>query len=410
MEVLYPRCCGLDIHKKTVVACLITAEAGQQPVKVIRTFRTMTVDLLALADWLHTAACTHVAMESTGVYWRPIDNLLEGLCELLVVNAQHIKAVPGRKTDVKDAEWIAELLRHGLLRGSFIPAKAQRQLRELTRYRTTLVQDRARVINRLQAVLEDANIKLAAVVTDIRGVSARAMLEALIAGPRDVDALAELARGRLRAKRDQLAEALQGYFTSHHSFLVTEYLSQIDDFDEAIDRVSALLGQHLEAEQEAIALLDTIPGVSQRTAEILLAESGTDMTRFPSAKHLASWAGMCPGHHESAGKHLSGKTRKGSRWLRQVLVEAAHVAAKTKQTYLAAQYQRIAARRGKKRALMALGHTILPIVYYLLTRKQPYQDLGTAYFDKLEQHRVQQRLVHRLERLGYQVSLQPSVA
>jgi transposase len=410
MEVLYPRCCGLDIHKKTVVACLITAEAGQQPVKVIRTFRTMTVDLLALADWLHTAACTHVAMESTGVYWRPIYNLLEGLCELLVVNAQHIKAVPGRKTDIKDAEWIAELLRHGLLRGSFIPAKAQRQLRELTRYRTTLVQDRARVINRLQAVLEDANIKLAAVVTDIRGVSARAMLEALIAGQRDVDALAELARGRLRAKRDQLAEALQGYFTSHHSFLVTEYLSQIDYFDEAIDRVSALIGQHLEAEQEAIALLDTIPGVSQRTAEILLAEIGTDMTRFPSAKHLASWAGMCPGHHESAGKHLSGKTRKGSRWLRQVLVEAAHVAAKTKQTYLAAQYQRIAARRGKKRALMALGHTILIIVYSLLTRKEPYQDLGTAYFDKLEQHRVQQRLVHRLERLGYQVSLQPSVA
>jgi transposase len=368
------------------------------------------VDLLALADWLHTAACTHVAMESTGVYWRPIDNLLEGLCELLVVNAQHIKAVPGRKTDVKDAEWIAELLRHGLLRGSFIPAKAQRQLRELTRYRTTLVQDRARVINRLQAVLEDANIKLAAVVTDIRGVSARAMLEALIAGQRDVDALAELARGRLRAKRDQLAEALQGYFTAHHSFLVTEYLSQIDYFDEAIDRVSALIGQHVEAEQEAIALLDTIPGVSQRTAEILLADIGTDMTRFPSAKHLASWAGMCPGHHESAGKHLSGKTGQGSRWLRQVLVEAAHVAAKTKQTYLAAQYQRIAARRGKKRALMALGHTILTIVYYLLTRKQPYQDLGTAYFDKLEQHRVQQRLVHRLERLGYQVSLQPSVA
>jgi transposase len=318
--------------------------------------------------------------------------------------------VPGRKTDVKDAEWIAELLRHGLLRGSFIPSKPQRQLRELTRHRTTLVQDRARVINRLQAVLEDANIKLAAVVTDIRGVSARAMLEALIAGQRDIDALADLARGRLRTKRDQLAEALQGYFTSHHSFLVTEYLSQIDYFDEAIARVSAMIAQHLEAEQEAIALLDTIPGVSQRTAEILLAEIGTDMTRFPSAKHLASWAGMCPGHHESAGKRLSGKTRKGSRWLRQVLVEAAHVAAKTKQTYLAAQYQRLAARRGKKRALIALGHTILIIVYYLLMRKQPYQDLGTAYFDKVEQHRVQQRLVHRLERLGYQVSLQPSVA
>jgi transposase len=410
MDVIYARCCGLDIHKKTVVACLISSAPGQPPQKEVRTFRTMTAELLLLADWLQAAGCTHVAMESTGVYWRPVYNLLEGLFTLLVVNAQHIKAVPGRKTDVKDAEWIAELLRHGLLRGSFIPSKPQRQLRELTRHRTTLVQDRARVINRLQAVLEDANIKLAAVVTDIRGVSARAMLEALIAGQRDVEALADLARGRLRAKRDQLAEALEGYFTAHHSFLLTEYLSQIDYFDDAIERVSVVIEQRLMAEQEAIALLDTIPGVSQRTAEILLAEIGTDMSRFPSAKHLASWAGMCPGHHESAGKRLSGKTRKGSRWLRQVLVEAAHVAAKTKQTYLAAQYQRLAARRGKKRALMALGHTILIIVYDVLARKQPYQDLGTAYFDKLEQHRVQQRLVHRLERLGYQVSLQPSVA
>jgi transposase len=410
MDVIYSRCCGLDIHKKTVVACLISSAHGQPPQKEVRTFRTMTAELLLLADWLQVADCTHVAMESTGIYWRPVYNLLEGLFTLLVVNAQHIKAVPGRKTDVKDAEWIAELLRHGLLRGSFIPSKPQRQLRELTRHRTTLVQDRARVINRLQAVLEDANIKLAAVVTDIRGVSARAMLEALIAGQRDVDALSDLARGRLRTKRDQLAEALQGYFTPHHSFLVTEYLSQIDYFADAIDRVSTVIEQHLVAEQEAIALLDTIPGVSQRTAEILIAEIGTDMGRFPSAKHLASWAGMCPGHHESAGKRLSGKTRKGSRWLRQVLVEAAHVAAKTKQTYLAAQYRRIAARRGKKRALMALGHTILIIVYDVLTRKQPYQDLGSAYFDKLEQHRVQQRLVHRLERLGYQVSLQPSVA
>jgi transposase len=410
MDVIYSRCCGLDIHKKTVVACLIGSAQGQQPQKEVRMFRTMTAELLLLADWLQMAGCTYVAMESTGVYWRPVYNLLEGLFTLLVVNAQHIKAVPGRKTDVKDAEWIAELLRHGLLRGSFMPSKPQRQLRELTRHRTTLVQDRARVINRLQAVLEDANIKLAAVVTDIRGVSARAMLEALIAGQRDVEALAELARGRLRTKRDQLAEALQGYFTPHHCFLVTEYLSQIDYFDDAIGRVSALIAQHLEAEQEAVALLDTIPGVSQRTAESLLAEIGTDMTRFPSGKHLASWAGMCPGNYESGGKRLGGKTRKGSRWLRQVLVEAAHVAAKTKGTYLAAQYRRIAARRGKKRALMALGHTILIIVYYVLARKQPYQDLGTAYFDQLEQHRVQQRLVHRLERMGYQVSLQPSVA
>ena len=408
MEVLYTRCCGLDIHKKSVVACLILTEPGQKPVKETRTFRTMTADLLALADWLSDMGCTHVAMESTGVYWRPIYNLMEGLFELLLVNAQHIKAVPGRKTDVKDADWIAELLRHGLLRGSFVPSRPQRQLRELTRHRTTLVQERARTINRMQNVLEDANIKLASVVTDIRGVSARSMLEALIAGERDVSVMAELARGRMRSKRAELEEALRGHFLPHHSFLLTEHLSHIDYLDEAIDRVSQAIEEHLADEQEAIALLDTIPGVSQRTAEILIAEIGTDMSRFPSAKHLASWAGMCPGHHESAGKRLSGKTRKGSRWLRQVLVEIAHVAAKTKDTYLAAQYRRIAARRGKKRALMALGHTVLVIAYQLLTRKLPYHDLGVAYFDKLEQNRVQRRLVRRLERMGYEVVLQQS--
>ena len=409
MEVIYPRCCGLDIHKKSVVACLIITEPGQKPVKETRTFRTMTADLLALADWLSDMGCTHVAMESTGVYWRPIYNLMEGLFELLLVNAQHIKAVPGRKTDVKDADWIAELLRHGLLRGSFVPSRPQRQLRELTRHRTTLVQERARTINRMQNVLEDANIKLASVVTDIRGVSARSMLEALIAGERDLSVMAELARGRMRSKRAELEEALRGHFLPHHSFLLTEHLSHIDYLDEAIDRVSQAIEEHLADEQEAIALLDTIPGVSQRTAEILIAEIGTDMSRFPSAKHLASWAGMCPGQHESAGKRLSGKTRKGSRWLRQVLVEIAHVAAKTKDTYLAAQYRRIAARRGKKRALIALGHTVLVIAYQLLTRKMPYHDLGVAYFDKLEQNRVQRRLVRRLERMGYEVVLQQSV-
>lgn len=409
MEVLYTRCCGLDIHKKSVVACLIITEPGQKPVKETRTFRTMTADLLALADWLSDMGCTHVAMESTGVYWRPIYNLMEGLFELLLVNAQHIKAVPGRKTDVKDADWIAELLRHGLLRGSFVPSRPQRQLRELTRHRTTLVQERARTINRMQNVLEDANIKLASVVTDIRGVSARSMLEALIAGERDLSVMAELARGRMRSKRAELEEALRGHFLPHHSFLLTEHLSHIDYLDEAIDRVSQAIEEHLADEQEAIALLDTIPGVSQRTAEILIAEIGTDMSRFPSAKHLASWAGMCPGQHESAGKRLSGKTRKGSRWLRQVLVEIAHVAAKTKDTYLAAQYRRIAARRGKKRALIALGHTVLVIAYQLLTRKLPYHDLGVAYFDKLEQNRVQRRLVRRLERMGYEVVLQQSV-
>jgi transposase len=407
MDVVYPQCCGLDIHKKTVVACLITSTQGPEPVKDIRTFRTMTADLLALADWLQEAGCTHVAMESTGVYWRPVYNLLEGQCELLVVNAQHIKAVPGRKTDVKDAAWIAELLRHGLLRGSFIPSKPQRQLRELTRYRSTLVQDRARTLNRLQAVLEDANLKLASVVTDIYGVSARAMLAALLAGERDVEVLADLARGRLRTKRAQLKEALEGRVTAHHSFLLTEHLSTLEYLDEAIARVSGEIAQRLTADQEAIALLDTIPGVGQRAAEILVAEVGTDRSRFPSAKHLASWAGMCPGNSESGGKRLSGKTRKGSRWVRQVLIEMAHGAAKTKNTYLAAQYKRIAARRGKKRALVAVGHTILTIAYTFLTRKQPYQDLGAAYFDHREQHQVERRLVRRLERLGYHVSLEP---
>jgi len=407
MDVVYPRCCGIDIHKQTAVACVIVSETKGPPHKEIRTFGTMTDDLLALADWLAAEGVTHVAMESTGVYWKAPFNLLEGQFEVLLANAQHIKAVPGRKTDVKDAAWIAELLRHGLLQGSFIPSKPQRQLRDLTRYRSTLVQERARTLNRLQAVLEDANLKLASVVTDIYGVSARAMLEAILAGERDVAILADLARGRLRTKRDQRKEALEGRVTAHHSFLLTEHLSTLEYLDEAIARISGEIDQRLTAEQEAITLLDTIPGVSQRAAEILIAEIDTDMSRFPSAKHLASWAGMCPGHHESGGQRLSGKTRQGNRWLRQILVDIAQVASKTKPTYRAAQYQRLAARRGKKRALMAVGHTVLVIAYTLLTRRQPYQDLGALYFDQRAQHRVERRLVQRLERLGYEVSLQP---
>jgi transposase len=318
--------------------------------------------------------------------------------------------VPGRKTDVKNAEWIADLLRHGLIRGSFIPTPAQRQLRDLTRYRTHLVEERARLTNRLQTVLEDANVKLASVVTDIRGVSARAILAALIAGETDPVVLAELARGRLRAKREVLAQAVVGRFTPHHAFLITEHLSQLDYLEEAVERVSAEIAQRLQAEQEALELLDTIPGVGRRAAEIILAEIGTDMARFPSAKHLASWAGMCPGNKESGGKRLSGKTRKGNPWLRQVLIEVAHAASKTKDTYLAAQYRRLATRRGKQRALVALGHTILVIAYHLLTRRGPYHELGPLYFDVLDRQRVQQRLVKRLERLGYTVNLQPLAA
>jgi len=410
MQVLYPCCSGLDIHKKFVVACVMTTNAEGHVQKESRTFSTMTQDLLALLDWLHAAGCTHVAMESTGSYWRPVYNLLEGQFTLLVGNAYHMKTVPGRKTEVKDAEWIADLLRHGLIRGSFIPTPAQRQLRDLTRYRTHLVEERARLTNRLQTVLEDANVKLASVVTDIRGVSARAILAALIAGETAPVVLAELARGRMRSKREVLAQAVVGRFTPHHAFLLTEHLSQLDYLEEAVARVSAEIAQRLQAEQEALELLDTIPGVGRRAAEIILAEIGTEMARFPSAKHLASWAGMCPGNKESGGKRLSGKTRKGNPWLRQVLIEVAHAASKTKDTYLAAQYRRLATRRGKQRALVALGHTILVIAYHLLTRRGPYHELGPLYFDVLDRQRVQQRLVQRLERLGYTVNLQPSAA
>jgi transposase len=408
MQVLYSCCCGLDIHKRFVVACILTTAADGRVQKVTRTFSTMTDDLLTLLDWLTEAGCTHIAMESTSAYWRPIYNLLEGHLTVLVANAYHIKAVPGRKTDVRDAEWIADLLRHGLIRGSFIPSPEQRQLRDLTRYRTHLVEERARVTNRLQMVLEDANVKLAAVVTDVRGVSARAILEALVAGESDPTTLADLARGRLRAKRELLTRAVVGRFTAHHAFLITEHLSQLDSLEEAMERVSAEIEQRLRDEQAALDLLDTVPGIGRRAAEIIIAELGTDLGRFPSAKHLASWAGLCPGNAESGGKRLSGKTRKGNRWLRQVLIEIAHVAAKTRSTYLAAQYRRIAARRGKKRALVAVAHTVLVIIYHILTRRQPHRELGEAYFDHLERQHVERRLVRRLERLGYAVTLTPA--
>lgn len=304
-----------------------------------------------------------------------------------------------------DAEWIADLLRHGLLRASFIPA--QRHLRDLTRYRTHLGEERARLTNRLQAVLEDANVKLASVVTDIRGASARAILEALLAGETDPAPLADLARGRLRTKRELLEQAVVGRLLPHHAFMLTEQLSHLDDLEEAMERVSAEIAQRLQEDAVALELLDTVPGIGLRAAQILIAELGSDLSRFPTAKHLASCAGMCPGTKESGGKRLSGKTRKGNVWLRQVLIEIAHVASRTKDTSLAAHYRRIAARRGKKRALVALGHTILVMISHILTRRQPYHELGVAYFDQLERQRVEQRLVHRLERLGYTVALQP---
>ncbi len=407
MEVVYPRCCGLDVHKKMVVACLLVVGADGRLHKEIRTFSTMSADLLALADWLTAHGCTHVALESTGVYWKPIYNLLEGRFELLVVNAHHLKTVPGRKTDVRDAEWIADLLRHGLLKGSFIPPAPQRELRDLTRHRTTVVQERARSVNRLQKLLEDANLKLAAVVTDVMGVSARAMLAAILEGETDPAVLADLAQGKLRAKVPQLEQALAGHVKPHHRFLLAELLAHIDYLDEAIARVGDEIARRLEPAAADIELLDTVPGVNQRTAEILLAEIGQDLSRFPSAGHLASWAGMCPGNNESAGKRKSGKTRKGSPWLRQALIEAAHGAARSKQTYLGAQYRRLIARLGKKKAIVAVAHSILVIAYHVLTRREPYRDLGPNYFDEHQRERVEERLVRRLKRLGYTVELKP---
>ena len=409
MRIIYKRCCGLDVHKKVIVACLLMLDANGEVRKEIRKFGTMTKDLLCLLDWLQQSGCTHVAMESTGVYWKPVYNILEGHLEVIVVNAQHLKGVPGRKTDVLDAEWLAECFQLGLLKPSFIPPTPVRELRDLTRYRTSLIRERGRTANRLQKVLEDANIKLAGVVTDIQGVSAWAMLEAIVSGNTDPEKLANLAKGRLRKKREQLVAALSGLVKSHHRFLIAEHLSQIEYLEDAIARISAEVEERLRPFEEDVKLLDSIPGISRQTAEVLLAEIGWDMSRFPTAKNLASWAGMCPGNNESAGKRKNGKTRKGSRWLRHALIEAAHGAARTKNKYLRTYYHRVAAHRGKKKALVAVGHSILVISYHLLTRRQTYSDLGANYFDERDRTAVQIRCVKRLQKLGFKVELQPAV-
>lgn len=411
MDVVYSRCCGLDVHKRTVVACLIVSEADGPPRKEIRTFETHTDDLLKLADWLSVEDVTHVAMEATGAYWKPVWNLLEGNnLTLLLVNAAHIKAVPGRKTDVHDSEWIADLLRHGLLRGSFVPDRPQRELRELTRYRTSLVRERSAEVNRLQKTLEGANIKLASVATDVLGRSGREMLHALVEGSADPTILAQLAKGKLREKIPQLERALVGRFGPHQRFLLAQQLAHIDFLDETIEQVSREIAERLRPFDEEIARLDTIPGIDRRGAEIVIAEIGTDLSRFPSADHLASWAGMVPGNDESAGKRRSGKTRPGDPWLRTLLVQAAHAAGHTKTTYLGAQYRRLAARRGRKKAAVAVGHSILVIAYHLLRQKLTYEDLGSHYFDERDREGVKRRLVRRLEGLGYHVTVERAPA
>lgn len=470
MKVIYTHCCGLDIHKKMIVACmLISTPDGIE--KEIQTFSTMLQDLFRLRDWLKAKGCQAAAMESTGVFWKPIWNVLEDEMKLLLVNAQHMKAVPGRKTDIKDAEWIADLLQHGLLRASFVPPRPQRELRELTRYRSTLTQERTRLVNRIHKVLEDTNIKLTSVATDITGKSARAILDALLAGEQDPEVLASLALGRMRGKREQLREALQGTLSQHHRFLLSSQLRQLDFLETQLDELDQEIAKRLGLESssgkpeacdeiqdeptleqmpqerviippvpdhptdeqpheepvgtspdqrtclpdqqkmplsaaQVVHILDEVTGINVRLGEIIVAELGTNMDQFPSEAHLVSWVGLCPDAKISAGKRLSTKTGKGNRWLRQALIEVANAAARSKGTYLGAFYQRLRKRMGHKKAIMALAHRILVIIYHLLKRQQSYQELGPGYAEEQANQASKRWAIRRLEQLGYHVTLQ----
>ena len=408
MNTIVERGCGLDIHKASVAACVRTPGPDGRRVKETRTFGTTTQELLALRDWLAARGVTHVAMEATGVYGKPVYYVLEDQFQLLLVNAAHIKNVPGRKTDILDCEWIAELLEHGLLRGSFVPPRPIRDLRDLTRARTALIQDRTREVNRVHKVLQDAGIKLAGVATDILGVSGRAMLEALIAGVTDPGALAELARGRLRKKRAALRAALEGRFREHHAFLLTKALPHIDHLDHTIEAYTARIAAVIAPFAAAVERWDSLPGVDRRVAEVAVAEVGPDMAPFPSARHLASWAGMCPGNHESAGKRKRGKTRKGNRYLRAALVQAAHAAAHTRDCALAARFHHLRRTRGVKRAAVAVGHELLRIAYHLHVHDTTYRELGADYFRRRDKDRLVRRYCRQLERLGHRVTLEPA--
>ena len=409
LGALYARVCGMDVHKNSVVACVRILNAKDGTVQsTLRRFGTMTADLVELRQWLTEQQVTHAAMESTGVYWQPVFNLLEGHLEVWVVNAQHIKKVPGRKTDMKDAEWIAQLMQCGLLKPSFVPERQQRELRDLTRQQSKLVQQRNAVDNRIQKVLETANIKLGSVASDVLGVSGRRMIEALIGGEKDTSVLADLAQKKLREKIPQLQRALAGEVTDHHRFLLRQLLDQYDFLEKEIARASERLGAVAPPSfRGAVDQLDAIAGVGERGARALLAETGTDMSRFPSHKHFASWAGRCPGNRESAGKRKSGKTPAANRHLDAVLTEMAHAAVRKKDSYFKSQYHRLAGRRGKKRAIGAVKHSLLVTVYFMLRDHKPYKDLGADYFDKLNpQHQIRYH-VRKLKDLGQKVELSP---
>jgi len=409
MQVVYARCAGLDVHQKTVSACALVCEPDGKKRRQVHVFSSFTGDLLELADWLREQGVTHVAMEATGVYWRPVWAVLEGQFEQLLVNPQHIKAVPGRKTDAKDCEWIADLLQHGLLKGSFVPPTPIQDLRDLTRYRVELRQSQSRVANRIQKLLEQANLKLGSVASNALGVSGRHMLNAIIAGEDKPEQLAQLARGKLKNKIPQLVQALDGLVRDHHRFLLAEFLEEWDWFEQRIVRLEEKIEKQIRPFEQAMALWQTMPGIDHVTACSLVAEVGVNMNQFPTAQHLASWAALCPGNHESAGKRKSGKTRDGNKWLRRTLCQAAWAVSRKKNCYLSSQFKRIAVRRGLKWALMAVAHTMLVIGYHMLKTGQGYRELGGNYLEQINKNQLQRYFTKRLQKLGFKVSVEPAL-
>lgn len=410
MEPILERCCGLDVHQATVTACLLIGAADTKLRKVVRTFSTHTRDLVALRDWLVSEGCTHVGMESTGIYWQPVYAILEGACELMVGNAQHIKYVPGRKTDVKDSEWLAELVRHGLMAKSFVPPKPFRELRELLRYRRKLIESRTTSRNRLLRLLETANVKLASIASNVFGVSGMHMLRALVRGGTSPQELAQLAKGALRKKTVALALALEGQVEDHHRFVLDLQLRQLDHLECLLAELDQRIEEKLQPVQSTHQRLMQIPGVDRIVAAVLISELGTDMRVFKSAQHAAAWAGVCPGNNESAGHQREGRVRKGNLHLKAMLVQAAHAAVRHRPSYLHAKFLRLKTRRGPQRAAMAIAHKILLVAYHLLSTGQPYRDLGETYLDQLNKARLAKQLVRRLTHLGYNVHMTPAGA